>query len=372
MLTESASSFNTQVAEKPQENRGPPALIVCMADVKAKPIEWFWDGRVPRGAVTIIDGDPGLGKSTLSIDLAARASRGYLMPPEPGPCQGAEPEGVLLVNCEDDSARTIKPRLTAAGADMNWVHVLNGVQDRDGPRDAVFPLDVVALVDAIRQRDIRLVIIDPIMGHLGSDVDAHKDQDVRRCMRALRDLAESTGIAIVLIRHLNKCDGRPAIYRGGGSIGILGAARSALLVGRHPKEPETIVVASTKSNLGPKPEALGFKLVSVGRVAKIEWTGAVDLEADELLANVRHKKPKKPEQCAEFIEDYLEEHGPTPSADLDKACEEAGFSERGMKGGRKLLGSRIKTDKASMGGGWVVSMAEDEGPAAVAGKIGAA
>ena len=191
-------------------------------------MKWLWPGRIPFGKITVLDGDPGTGKSLITIDLAARASRGLAMPDDTrsdlgGPC------GVLFLSAEDDPADTIRPRLDAANADVARVRILTGVRVRNGQRMPTV-LDLHAIEVAVAETAAKFVVIDPLMAHLAA-TDSHRDQDVRGVLAPLAALAARHGVALLVVRHLNKSGRGHPLYRGGGSIGIVGAARSALLVG---------------------------------------------------------------------------------------------------------------------------------------------
>lgn len=256
-----------------------------VADVKPERVEWLWQNRIPLGKVTVLDGDPGLGKSTLTLDLAARASRGSAMPVESA---GREPAGVVLLTGEDGIADTIRPRLEAAGADLKRIVVLTAVRDAEGrPQAPMLPNHVTALREATRRVGARLVVVDPLMAFLSGRVDSHRDQDVRGALRELAEMAESAGAAVVIVRHLNKTQGGHPIYRGGGSIGIIGAARAALLVAPNPKDESRRVLAVSKANLGPIPLSLAWRLVPVGETCAVSWEGASDCSAKDLLRRSR-------------------------------------------------------------------------------------
>jgi hypothetical protein len=270
---------------------GPAAVLTRLDTVTPQPVSWLWRGHIPRGAVTLLDGDPGLGKSTIAIDLAARVSRGWAMPPAAGPVEGAEPEGVLLLTAEDDLRCTVRPRLEAAGADMARVHSFDAVRTGDHERPPVLPFDLALVEARVKEEGIALIIVDPFAAFLDSAIDGHRDSDVRRCLHSLKLLAERTGAAILIIRHLNKLIGGPAVYRGGGSIGITAAARSALVVGRDPADAGRHVLASVKCNVGRMPPSLAYHLASVTEdVARIAWGGEVDLSADDILQHPTGKR----------------------------------------------------------------------------------
>jgi hypothetical protein len=263
----------------------PTPVVVRLDTVQPAAVEWLWRGWIPRRTVVLLDGDPGLGKSTIALDLAARVTRGWEMPPAGGPCEGAEPEGVLLLSAEDDLARTIRPRLDAAGADPALVWFLQAIRTADDERPPVLPWDLTLAEGMILEHDVRLVVVDPLMAYLDGNISSFKDQDVRRCMHRLTLLAHKTGAAILVIRHLNKLVGGPALYRGGGSIGIIGAVRSALLVGRDPTDSSRCVLASNKSNLGPAPKSRLYTMTpATPNVARIGCGEETDLTADDLVA----------------------------------------------------------------------------------------
>ena len=258
------------------------ARIVRMSEVIAEQVAWLWPGRIPAGKLTILDGDPGTGKSTISIDLAARVSTGQ---PMPGDTTSRPPTGVVLLSAEDGLADTIRPRLDAAGADAARVVALAAIVNADGiERLPSLPGDLARLEDAIRANDAALVVVDVLMAYLDRAINAHRDQDVRGALAQLAAVAEHTGAAILVLRHLNKSSGGPAIYRGGGSIGIIGAARSALVVGRDPDDETRMVLAVAKANLAPTASSLAYRIVDRDGVGAIDWGEVTAHTAAELLA----------------------------------------------------------------------------------------
>jgi hypothetical protein len=305
-------------------------------DLAPRPVDWLWRNYIPRGAITLIDGDPGTGKSQFAIDLAARVSRGWAMPPEGGTVQAA-PAGVLLLNAEDDPARVIRPRLDAAGADLDRVTIIDGVNEQFD-RPVSLPEDLGLIRAAARKTDARLIVIDPLMAFLTGAVDAHKDADVRRVLHELKRFAEEAGAAVVVVRHLNKMVSvSAALYRGGGSIGIVGAARSALAVGRRPDDPKVRVLAGVKSNLGPLPPALAFAVEPVGDTSRVGWIGEVDLTADQVI---QHGRPGRPPANLSKAVDFVREQlagGPKPAAEVEEAASSRGISERTLKRAKKAL-----------------------------------
>jgi hypothetical protein len=337
--SEPAPLFGQQKGQAQQKERPAPVLIE-MSAVQPSKTSWLWDKFIPRRALTILDGDPGLGKSTLTLDLAARVSRGWTMPPAGGQGNGAEPAGVLLLSAEDDPEQTLRPRLDAAGADVSRVKLFGAVRIGDEERPPVLPWDMALIESAIIEQGIVLVVVDPFMAFLDGELDSHRDQDVRRCLHQLKELAQRTGAAILLVRHLNKVGHNVAMYRGGGSIGIIGAARSALIVGRDPDDPQARVLASVKSNLGPMPRSLVYHTETVGDVSRIAWGEETDLTANDILGHPDSRGVKsRPEQCADIIRAVLAK-GPVDSGDLDARCKAAGFTEYAIRQARKELGVR--------------------------------
>jgi hypothetical protein len=318
---------------------------VCLADVEPEHVRWLWAGRVPSGHLTLIDGDPGLGKSTLTLDLVARVTTGAPMPDEPAGVR-RPPAAVVLMTAEDHPATTIRPRLDAAGADVRRVHAITAMpraRDPEAP-PTLAPEDVARLELVIREHHAALVIVDPLMAYLPGDIDAYRDQDVRRTLRPLAAVAERTGAAIVIVRHLRKGSGS-ALYRGGGSIGIVGAARSALMVAAAPREEDAPddgvrVIAPVKSNLGPMAPALRWRLVDTGGVARIEWLGVADgVTADALAAPPPARSSDgKLDAAINALRDVLSE-GPVAARQAHAmVIEMVGCGERTVEAARARLG----------------------------------
>ncbi len=295
----------------PRNGKTPPDLTrrrpisTCMADVVAERVRWLWFPRIPLGKLTLFDGDPDVGKSTVSIDIAARVSNGAAMPDLSASGLTA-PAAVILVSAEDGAADTIRPRLDAAGADVGRVHLLTDVEyaDEEGVihvRPWSMPVDFDVLEKLVMETEARLVIIDPMNAFLVNAVDSHRDQDVRGALAPLARLAEETGPAVVLIRHLTKAGGANALYRGGGSIGIIGAARSAVLLAKDPTDPSDRrrVMARVKGNLAPEWPSLAYELVPAEEhdCSRVRWLGVSDQSAARLL-----QEPQGPDERDELAE----------------------------------------------------------------------
>lgn len=254
-------------------------VMTRVSDVQTEMVTWLWPERIPYGKLTVLEGDPGLGKSTVTLDLAARVSTGSDMP------DGDKlfgPSDVILISSEDGISDTVRPRLEAAQADLRRVHVIRGLGDG---RMIEIPDDLPSLEEAISQTGSTFVIIDPLVAFLGPNIDSHRDQDIRRALHPLIELADRTKAAVLLMRHLNKGGGK-AMYRGGGSIGITGAVRAGMVIAHHPDDDMQRVLAVFKSNLAKVPDSLVYRLVPDGLrgVARVQWSGPTHLSADDCLS----------------------------------------------------------------------------------------
>ena len=324
-----------------------------VSSVERSKVTWLWPGRLPRGKLCVLDGDPGLGKSTMLLDLAARVSTGG---PMPGSNTTFPASSVVVMSAEDGAGDTIRPRLEAARADLDRVVLFEEVVDDSGAtpgasvgatpapaatRPPQLPYDVPVLAEVVREHGACLVIIDPLAAYL-TGVDSYKDSDVRKAMHPLKTLAETTGAAIVVLRHLSKTGGSNPLYRGGGSIGIIGAARAGLLVAKDPEDDTRRIVAVTKSNLGVEPPALAYRLVGDPEhdVARVTWEGTTAHKASDLLVTRdedEHHGAR--DEAAEFLRDLLAD-GPVPAKEAMTRARQAGISTITLKRAKKTVGVR--------------------------------
>lgn len=306
-------------------------LAESLADVKPETIRWLWWPYLPAGKLTLLDGDPGLGKSLLTLDVAARLSRGGELP---NGGWTAPPATTIFLNAEDSAADTARPRALAAGADLNRLIFVN-VTDRRAPR---FPEDVPALEDAIRRHGAALAVVDPLMAFLPREVAANSDQGVRRALTPLAQVATRTGAAIWLVRHLSKRVEVQALYRGAGSTGIIGAVRSGLLLAAHPTESSVRVLSATKANLAGAVPSLGFRIGSDAESRPVlEWLGPQDFTANQVsrpdLAAVRLSASRR---ATKWLSDELKA-GPRPANDLYEAAAKAGIPDVALERAKKQL-----------------------------------
>jgi hypothetical protein len=322
---------------------GPASVAgILLSDVVAEKVEWLWQDRIPLGKLTILDGDPGLGKSVLTMDLAGRVSAGLGMP-DGSDCK---PGGVVILNAEDGLADTIKPRLAAAAGDANRVLALNEIPGPDGPRAITLPSDLAYVEAAIKRMDAKLVTVDPVMAFLGQEVNVYRDQDCRRALHPLKDLAERTGAAVLVVRHLNKNVAGNPLYRGGGSIGIIGAARSALLLAKDPDNADLRILASTKCNLAKLPTSLSFQLSNGEQGLCVGWVGPSSHTAESLLAAPQSDEERgATDEAVEFLAALLA-NGPVTAEYAKKEARKAGIAERTLSRAKSIL----KVESRRVGG----------------------
>ncbi|OZG27696.1 hypothetical protein BH683_017650 [Williamsia sp. 1138] len=271
-----------------------------LAGVEPTKVQWLWWPWIPLGKLTMFEGEPDVGKSTMTLAWAATVSNGGSWPRSVvGETMSSnekglhEPADVVLVGMEDDLADTVVPRLNAAGADLSRISTMARPRDRDGrPIPFLIPEDVDKLKRAIEEVEAKLVVIDPISAFMSDTVKAGSDSSNRKALMELVDVAEQTGAAVVLVRHLNKATGMNAKHRGGGSIAFTALARSALIAAKLPRTDDrentqaTHGLASIKGNLSREPKALGYRLISSLTDADspvVRWEGVLDENADQLV-----------------------------------------------------------------------------------------
>ena len=331
-----------------------PPKVVRLVDVKPERIEWLWRGYLPLGKLVVLDGDPGVGKSTVCLDIAARVTTGSPMPDGSAGAQGA----VLVLSAEDGLGDTIRPRLDAAEADAQHVITVTQMGDGELARPVTIPGDLPAIEQVVRDNGVRLVIVDVLMAYLAGEVNAHRDQDIRRALLVLSGLAERTHCCIIVLRHLNKSGGANAIYRGGGSIGIIGAARAGFMCGTDPDDEtgQRRVFANIKMNIAAEPPSLAYGLAydEIRDVARVRWEGVIEHRASDLLLGDEGSQDDRTErdEAAEWLTGYLTDSGGEAAAkDVKKAARGAGFAERTLDRARRR--ARVTTGRTGFGKGAV-------------------
>jgi hypothetical protein len=339
-LYEGASPFHEWSLEQEEDaqNASPVLTVVRLDTVEPQVVRWLWDGRIAYGKVTILDGNPGLGKSHLTIELAACITTGRSLPS----ASATEPGNAVFVALEDDAADTMRPRAEAAGANLERFYIVKGVPTGDGvDRPLSLPDDVAHLRALVQEKEARLVVIDPITTHLGDRVEVNKDHSIRRALQPLATMAQETGCAVVIVRHLKKNHNGNALAAGGGSMGIIGIARGGLLVTEHPDDPTKRVMVVSKSNLAKFPPALVFSIETGERGSRIEWIEEASFTADELLAASLSSSPADGGalgEAASWLMTQLE-NGPQPKAALLKQAKADGISPRTLERAKNRIGA---------------------------------
>lgn len=328
--------------------------MVTVASIEPTRITWICPGRLAAGKLTVLDGDPGLGKSTIVLDWVARITTGRALPGVSGFEENRQvtiPRGVVLLSAEDGRSDTIRPRLDIAGADTTRVILLNMVDDQGNTYLPTLGRHLLAIEQAIEASNAALLVVDPLMAYLDAEVNANRDQDVRRVFSPISSMAERTGCAVIVLRHLNKATGMSGLYRGGGSIGIIGGARVGLLAHKD-NDDETgqrRLLMVQKANIGPEAATLVYRLVGVEGTdhARVEWLGESSVTAASVMS--QPIDPIEREEVTEaelWLKDMLST-GTMPSNDVYREGKKAGYSDKAIKKAKSSLG--VKSAKQGYG-----------------------
>ena len=345
-------------AENPPDERS-ELRVVNLADVPVEEVHWLWPGRIPLGKVTILDGDPGLGKSSVTLDIAARLTRGQPMPGSAVESAMA-PASVVLMTAEDALGDTIRPRLEAAGACLEKIVALEGFGKPEKLLWPIsLPMDTGKIAEVVANTKAKLVVIDPLMAYLHENVQAHNDQSVRPALLPLTRLAETSGAAVVVVRHFNKQGSKNITYRGGGSIGIIGVARSGLVVCKDPDAPKQRLLGVSKSNLCEQAGPLRYEVIAADKASRVNWLGQTDIDIEKLLARPEKAEPTVSKEADEFLKARLAE-GPVPAPQLFAEAAKQHITEGSLRRAKKRLhiASRFQRAKDGRGGSWTWRLAE--------------
>jgi len=330
--------------------------------VTREELAWLWPGRIPLGKLTLLAGDPGLGKSLVTLDIAARVSRGSPWPDNP---LIAQPIGeVVLFNAEDDANDTITPRLDLAGADDTKIILVEGVQIVDPTKDKrtklYFSLEhhLPQLEQALRDwSGVRLIVIDPISAYCGQ-TDSHNNAEVRALLAPLAELAGRTRAAILAVTHLSKSGGPKAIYRAMGSLAFAAASRAVWAIVKDPDDPQRRLFLPTKLNLAHDPNGLAYRIVD-GRVV---WEfEPVAMHADDAFraefgGPSKSDRPTQRDEAQTWLREFLAA-GPRPSNDVAEYGKEAGFTIITLRRAFKAMAGKPK--KGDFAGGWLWALPTD-------------
>jgi hypothetical protein len=321
--TEPEESFKSNT--KPDEA---PLKIVRMADIATEFVRWLWHPYIPLGKLTILEGDPGLGKSWLTCAIAAAVSRGRGLPGS----EPFEPSNVLMLSAEDGLADTLRPRLDAVGADVSHVFALAEPLTFDTS-------GLIRLEAKIIENKPALVTIDPLFAFTGAKTDIHRANECRAISAPLAAIAERQGCAIVAVRHLGKSrGGGHALNAGIGSIDFAAAARSVLLVGADPDESHKRAVVQIKNNLAPHGESIGYTLEG----GQFYWTGASTLTANRILSVASDDVQRSAlVEAIDFLRNTLAE-GAREVEEVGKEARSVGITMSTLRRAREQLGIRAQ------------------------------
>ena len=303
--------------------------IIRMSDVELTPVEWLWKPYLPFGKLSVLQGNPGEGKTYFAMHLAAACTNGKLLPN----MERMEPFNVIYQTAEDGLGDTVKPRLIEAGADLDRVLVIDD-------SEVQLTLSDERIEKAIIENNARLVIIDPIQAYLGADVDMNRANEVRPIFMRLGQVAQRTGCAILLIGHLNKAAGMQSLQRGLGSIDIAAAVRSVMFIGKLKHDPTMRILTHEKSSLAPPGVSLAF---SLGDEGGFRWVGEYDITADEMLSGIEPQRETKTQQAKDLICTLLAGGKQVFSEDIDKAALERGIPGRTVRDAKRELGDALKS-----------------------------
>lgn len=323
--------------------------LIHMEDVQTRQVQWLWYPYIPYGKITVIEGDPGEGKTTLALTLAALLSRG-----QPLPCNEEipyEPIHIIYQTAEDGIDDTIKPRLEKANADCSKIRVIDETEKELSMTDE-------RLEQAIAETNTKLVILDPIQAYIGSDVDMHRVNEIRPVLKRLGVIAEKYGCAIVLIGHMNKASGSKSTYRGLDSIDIQATARSVLLVARIPDKPNIRIMAQDKSSLVAAGDSIGFE---ISEDRGFECIGPYDITVDELLAGKEGRGRKKLDVAIAFIKEYFGTESEVSSNDIEEEATRKGIKRNTLLSAKKKMGitaGNRKTTDGTMYWTWILPKKE--------------
>jgi putative DNA primase/helicase len=322
---------------------------VRLSDVTSRPVEWLWPGRIPIGKLTLVSGDPGLGKSYVTLSVAAHVTRETQWPDgTSAPSSG----NVILLSAEDDVEDTIKPRLESMGADHSLIVAINGVRCSDGGRRE---FDLLRDLDPLRELvskhpNTRLIVVDPISAYCGR-TDSHKNAEVRAMLAPLATLAAEHAVAIVAVNHLSKGVGGKAVYRSMGSLAFAAAPRAVWHVGRDRDDSSRRLLLPVKMNISPEATGLAFRIID----GRVEWESQpIRMHADDLLAAETDRQPSdapEREQAEQFLRE-LSAAGPVLAFDVQRHAGECGFSAATIRRAKKGLCVVVKREGFGVGGSW--------------------
>jgi hypothetical protein len=321
-----------------------------LIDVKPTPISWLWEPYIPRGMITFLSGDPGTGKTFISLAICSALTRGEHVVSR----YAVEPLNVLYLTTENSPEHVLRPRFDALKGDPGRFFHLAGTLHLDGDREVYGSLtlsNTEQLEDAISESQASLVVIDPLQSFLGACVDLHRSNETRPVLDGLSIIAERKNCAFLIVRHLSKGIGGSAIYRGLGSIDLSGAARSELQAGKDPTDPSHRILAHAKSNLGKSGDSISY---SINEDGTFTWGPSSRFTADELLAAPPTEQTRS---ALSEAEDFLREtlgNGSQKSSDVQEQARARGITNATLRRAKDTLGVRKRP--GGFGESWLLEL----------------
>lgn len=327
--------------------------VIPLSEVQPREVDWFWKPYLAKGMLSMLSGDPGAGKTFVSLAIAASATVGQV----PYTNEPRQPASVLYLSVENSAECVLRPRFDSLGGNPKRMVLLAGSvrgSGADTERSAVWLSDLVLLRQALERTSAELLVVDPIQSYLGKEVDAHRSNETRPVLDGLSRLAAEFRCCILLVRHLSKSQTGRAIHRGLGSIDLSGAVRTELLAGIAGDGSGRRALVQLKNTLGAFGDPLGYAIEESG----FRWTGPTDLAADSLLASeMNTENPSALNEAQGFLRESLQ-HGSAKQVDLIAEARKLGISESTLKRAKAALG--IVSRKDGMHGGWIWVLAEGD------------
>ena len=338
----SIEELTALVAQQTAALKAPHIVATPLADIEPETIAWLWEPYIAYGKITIVEGDPGLGKTYLMLAIAGAVTKGYALPDQTGKVgpPHSEPRNAIYITAEDGIADTLRPRADQIDADLKRLYVVRGWTADDTALNPFSFAQLNLLEEVIRDLKAVVVILDPLQAFLGADVDMFRANEVRPLLSQLRDIAEAQRCAIIAIRHWTKVIGGKALYRGQGSVDFTAAARCVLALGEAPDDETLRVIAQSKNNIAPIGKSQLFRLTEEG----FSWYGISDLDANTLTGMQPQKRQHQRNAASQWLKDYLKD-GPQAAADLIRIAEAAGINEKTLRRAKEHLGILVRKEE---------------------------
>lgn len=327
----------------------PKSPFKTLSNFESRDVKWMWEPFIPLGLISILEGDPNVGKSYLAMHIAAQVSTGGCLPG----LERMKCGRVLYLSTEDEPEYTIRPRIEAMGGDVSRIRILT---------NKYFPLDergIKLLRKELEDKPARLIVFDTLFSFVPSTSDTNKPNDMREILGRFAQIASEFKTAVLIIRHWTKGDRGKAIYRGSGSIDIIGLARAGIAVAIAPDDPNLRVMAHVKHNLSLRSTSFLYEIARQpsARLPTIKWRGKSPLTADDIQGTTT--QPSAIEVAENFIKEQLAD-GPKLARKVGLAAQKRLISSRTLDRAKETLDVESKKTKD----GWIWSLPRRRAPAA--------